>query len=204
MIDPISWAHSWPYLAAALAAGYLLGSIPFGLLLTRFAGFGDIRVKGSGNIGASNVLRSTNKKLAALTLLLDGGKGAVAVLIAQNWGPDITIVAAGGALIGHMAPVWLRLRGGKGVATAIGVFLALAWPVGVLMCLTWLAVAAATRYSSLSALIAMAAAPAFAWWLADPQRMEFAIFTAILVWLSHISNIRRLLSGAETRIGERD
>ena len=203
MIYPISWAHSGPYLAAAFLAAYVLGSVPFGLLLTRLSGYGDIRRRGSGNIGASNVLRSANKWLAALTLLLDGGKGAAAVLVARIYGPDIAIVAALGVLIGHMAPVWLRFRGGKGVATALGVFLALAFPVGALMCLTWLLAAALTRYSSVSALTAMAASPLYAWWLADPQRTEFAILVAVLVWLSHISNVRRLISGDEAKISFR-
>lgn len=204
MVDPISWAHSWPYLGGALLGGYVLGSIPFGLLLTRLAGHRDIRSHGSGNIGASNVLRTTTKTLAAATLLLDGGKGAAAVLIAAAFGPDAAVLAALGSLIGHMAPVWLGFRGGKGVATAIGVFLALAWPVGLAMIGTWLAVAAVTRYSSLSALTALAASPLYSWWLADPQRAEFAIAAAVLVWLCHISNIRRLLAGTEARLHQRD
>ena len=136
MIYPISWAHAAPYLGAAFALAYLLGSIPFGLILTRLAGHGDIREIGSGNIGATNVLRTGSKPLAALTLLLDGGKGAAAVLIAMYWGPDIAIVAALGALVGHLCPVWLRFRGGKGVATGLGILLGLSWPAGLLACLT--------------------------------------------------------------------
>ncbi len=201
MIDPISWAFSGPYIAAAFAAGYLLGTVPFGLLLTRLAGLGDIRKLGSGNIGATNVLRTGNKALAALTLLLDGGKGAVAVLIGWQWGQDIAIVAAAGAIIGHMFPVWLRFRGGKGVATGLGVLLALSWPVGLAACATWLAVAAVFRYSSLAALVSLAAAPAYAWWLADPQRMEFAAALALVIWLKHAGNIRRLVTGQESKIG---
>jgi acyl phosphate:glycerol-3-phosphate acyltransferase len=200
MIDPISWAHSWPYILSAFAGGYLLGALPFGLILTRLAGMGDIRAIGSGNIGATNVLRTGNKKVAAATLLLDGAKGAVAVLIAQIYGPDIAVVAATGALLGHLFPVWLKFRGGKGVATALGILLALAPAVGGLACATWLLAAALFRYSSLSALLALAAAPLYMWWLADPQRTEFAIAMAILVWIRHWQNIRRLMTGTESRI----
>jgi glycerol-3-phosphate acyltransferase PlsY len=201
MIDPISWAHSWPYIAVTFAFGYLLGSIPFGLLLTKAAGLGDIRKIGSGNIGATNVLRTGSKKLAALTLVLDGGKGAAAVLGGGLYGPDMAIVAAAGAIAGHLFPVWLRFKGGKGVATALGVLLALSWPVGVLACLTWLAAAAAFRFSSLAALLAVAAAPAYAHYFADPQRREFAIALAVVIWLTHARNIARLVTGTEPRIG---
>ncbi|MFQ5955663.1 MAG: glycerol-3-phosphate 1-O-acyltransferase PlsY [Kiloniellales bacterium] len=205
MPDPISWAYSWPYFAAALAAGYFLGAIPFGLVLTRLAGLGDIRELGSGNIGATNVLRTGRKGLAVATLLLDGGKGAAAVLIAWNFGPDITVTAAAGVLIGHCFPVWLKFRGGKGVATALGIYLALAPPVGALACLSWLAVAAAVRYSSLASLTAMGLAPVFAFFLADPQQFELAIFVALVTVLRHHANIRRLLKGEESKIGrERD
>ena len=204
MPNPISWEFSWPYLLAALLFGYGLGSIPFGLVLTRLAGIGDIRKIGSGNIGATNVLRTGNKALALATLLLDGGKGAAAVLIADLWGPDIAVTAGAGALIGHLAPVWLGFRGGKGVATALGLLLGIAWPVGLAACLTWLAVAALSRYSSLAALVALAAAPGFAAWLADPQIMELAGLVAILVWLRHWENIVRLLRGREPRIGQKD
>jgi len=204
MPDPISWEFSWPYLTAALLGGYLLGSIPFGVVLTRIAGMGDIRKIGSGNIGATNVLRTGNKGLALATLLLDGGKGAAAVLIGWNWGPDTAVVAGTGALIGHMAPVWLKFRGGKGVATALGVLLAIAWPVGLAACGTWLAIAAIFRYSSLAALVALAASPAYAVWLADPQIMELAGFTAVLVWLRHWQNIVRLLRGREPKIGRKE
>lgn len=203
MIDPISWSYSAPYLAAALAGGYLLGAIPFGIILTRLAGLGDLRKMGSGNIGATNVLRTGRKGIAAATLLLDGGKGAAAVAIATNWGPDITIVAAAGALLGHLFPVWLGFRGGKGVATGLGILLALSWPVGALACATWLLFAAVFRYSSLAALAAVAAAPVYAWLFADPQRMEFAIVMAALIWLRHHGNIRRLATGAESKIGDK-
>ena len=183
--------------------GYLLGSIPFGLVLTRLAGLGDIRKIGSGNIGATNVLRTGNKALAAATLLLDGGKGAVAVLIARYlFGPDAAIVAGAGAgaFLGHLFPVWLKFRGGKGVATTLGIFLAIAWPVGVIACLVWLLVALLFRYSSLAALIAVAAAPIAAWFLADGPTAGLALFLAVVIWLRHHENIVRLLKGEESKI----
>jgi len=201
MPNPISWEFSWPFLLAALLGGYLLGSIPFGLVLTRLAGVGDIRKIGSGNIGATNVLRTGNKVLALATLLLDGAKGAAAVLIAGLWGPDMAVTAAVGALIGHLAPVWLGFRGGKGVATALGLLLGIAWMVGLAACLVWLCAAVLFRYSSLAALLALAAAPGFAIWLADPQIVELAGLVAALVWLRHWENIARLLRGREPKIG---
>jgi glycerol-3-phosphate acyltransferase PlsY len=182
-------------------AAYLLGSVPFGLVLTRLAGLGDLRQIGSGNIGATNVLRTGNKALAALTLVLDGGKGAAAVLIARMWGPDMAVIAAGAAVLGHLFPVWLKFRGGKGMATGLGVWLALAWPVGVAACATWLAVAALTRYSSLASLIAIAAAPVYALYLADAQRAQLGLLLAILIILRHHTNIRRLVTGREPKIG---
>ena len=201
MPEPLGgFAYTWPFYAAALA-GYLIGSIPFGLILTRLAGLGDIRAIGSGNIGATNVLRTGNKGLAAITLLLDIGKGALAVLLAGHYGPDMAVLAGGGAVVGHTAPVWLGFKGGKGVATALGVLTAIAWPVGGLSALTWIATAALTRISSLAALIAIAAAPVYAYALADPQRAELALFIAVLVWLRHRENIRRLVKGQEPRIG---
>ncbi|HEX7007141.1 MAG TPA: glycerol-3-phosphate 1-O-acyltransferase PlsY [Alphaproteobacteria bacterium] len=203
MPEPLGdFSYTWPFYAGALL-GYLLGSIPFGLLLTRLAGLGDIRQIGSGNIGATNVLRTGRKGLAALTLLLDGGKGAAAVLIGDRFGIDMAVIAGAAALVGHIFPVWLRFKGGKGVATALGVLLSIAFPAGALACLTWLAVAALTRYSSLAALVALAAAPVYAWWLADFQRMELAIFIAVLVWIRHAANIRRLLKGDEPKIGRK-
>ncbi len=202
MVDPLGdWSYTWPFLAAALL-GYLLGSIPFGLVLTRLAGKGDIRQIGSGNIGATNVLRTGSKPLAAATLVLDGGKGAAAALIGQAVaGPDIAILAAGGAFLGHLFPVWLRFRGGKGVATFLGVVLALAFPVGAACCLTWLVVAALFRFSSLAALASALAAPVFAWFWASPQLVELTAALAVLVFVRHHANIRRLLAGEEPKIG---
>ena len=184
----------------AALTGYLLGSIPFGLVLTKLAGHGDIRKIGSGNIGATNVLRTGRKGLAAATLILDGAKGAVAVLIAGIWSQDMAVLAGGGAMLGHCFPVWLRFKGGKGVATALGILLAIAWPVGLLACLTWLVMAVVFRYSSVAALTAIAASPIFAWWLADPQRAYLAALIAVLVWIRHHENIRRLLKGEESKI----
>jgi glycerol-3-phosphate acyltransferase PlsY len=201
LIDPISWSYSWPYIAVALACGYLLGSVPFGLLLTRFAGLGDIRGIGSGNIGATNVLRTGRKSLAAATLLLDAGKGALTVMLGDLYGPDIAIVAGLGAMLGHLFPVWLRFQGGKGVATALGVILALSWQTGLAALMVWIAVAALFRYSSLAALVAAAAAPVIAWFIATQQLAEFFALIAVLVWMRHAGNIRRLIRGEESRIG---
>ena len=203
MIHPIDWGHAAPYLLTALAAGYLLGAIPFGLLLTRMAGLGDIRRIGSGNIGATNVLRAGSKGLAALTMLLDAAKGAAAVLLGGLYGPDIAIVTALGAILGHIFPVWLKFRGGKGVATALGLVLAFSWQVGLLALAIWIAVVAATRYSSAGALAATAATPFLCAWLATPQITEFMTVVCVLIWLRHAGNIRRLIQGTETRIGRR-
>lgn len=191
------------YLSLIIAAlvGYLLGSIPFGLVLTKLAGLGDIRQIGSGNIGATNVLRTGRKSLAAATLILDGAKGAVAVLIVGAFGgQDMAVLAGAGAMLGHCFPVWLGFKGGKGVATALGILLAIAWPVGLLACLTWLVVAFVFRYSSAAALTALALSPAYAWFLADPQRAGLAALIALLVWIRHHENIRRLLKGEESKI----
>lgn len=180
---------------------YLLGSMPFGLLLTRAAGLGDIRAIGSGNIGATNVLRTGRKGLAAATLLLDGGKGAAAVLIARSWGDEAALVAAAAVLMGHIFPIWLGFRGGKGVATALGLWFGLSWPVAVIACATWLIMAALFRFSSLAALVALATAPAWALWFADPWRAGLGLGVAALVAARHHANITRLLSGKEPKIG---
>lgn len=214
MFDPHLLIHAWPYYLAAIVGGYLLGSIPFGLVLTRAAGLGDIRKIGSGNIGATNVLRTGNKGLALATLLLDGGKGAAAVLLVRwFWGPDAAILAGAGAMLGHLFPVWLGFKGGKGVATTLGTLLAADFPVGLAACATWLVVAFAFRYSSLASLISVPAAALYAWYLpllwapgeesvGDARMAAFAVFLAVLVWSKHHTNIRRLLDGSEPKIGK--
>lgn len=191
------------FLAVPFAFGYLLGSIPFGLLLTRAAGLGDIRTQGSGNIGATNVLRTGNKTLAAATLLLDALKGAVAVIACGLIAPPCAAAAAAGAVVGHMFPVWLGFKGGKGMATAIGVLLGLSWPAGVVTCATWLAIAAAFRYSSLASLLSILLGALASWYfLPWPSALMMTLIVP-LVWVRHHANIRRLLSGTEPKIGQR-
>jgi glycerol-3-phosphate acyltransferase PlsY len=200
MFPSLDWSLV-PAFVAALAFGYLLGSIPFGVLLTRFAGTADIRAIGSGNIGATNVLRTGHKGLAAATLLGDALKGTLAVLIAALYGRDLALAAALGAFLGHLYPVWLKFQGGKGVATYIGILLALAGPVGLAFCLIWLVVAALTRYSSLSGLLASAASPLALWMLGDrPAALLMALLT-VLLWIKHRSNLARLVNGSEGKIG---
>ena len=189
--------------------GYLLGSIPFGVVLTRAAGAGDVRNIGSGNIGATNVLRTGRKDLAIATLILDAGKGAVALLIARHlFGETAGVIAGGAAFLGHLFPVWLGFKGGKGVATFFGLILAACWPLGLLAAATWLIVAFALRYSSLAALVAAALTPLYALLplpaLGLPAPMSIlilAIFTAVLIYIRHHENIARLLKGAEPKIG---
>jgi glycerol-3-phosphate acyltransferase PlsY len=183
--------------------GYLLGSIPFGLLLTRAAGLGDIRKVGSGNIGATNVLRTGHKGLAAATLLLDALKGVVAVLIARQLGELAAVGAAAGAVLGHMFPVWLSFKGGKGMATALGVMWGLAWPVGAIACAAWLAFAAIFRYSSLATLLSIGVAAIAAWFLTDSRAAMLLTLLVPLVWARHHQNIARLLAGTEPKIGQR-
>ena len=199
-----------PAYAAALLFGYLCGSIPFGLIITRLAGTRDIRSIGSGNIGATNVLRTGRKGLAAATLVGDALKGTFAVLaIYYYYGPeyryfahDLAIPAAFGAFLGHLFPVWLGFKGGKGAATYIGLLLGLAWPVALAFCLIWLAVAAITRYSSLAALVASAATPFALWMLGTwPEPALFALLT-VLLWIMHRGNIARLMNGTEGKIGK--
>jgi len=191
------------FLPVAFVIGYLLGSIPFGLLLTRVAGTADLRSIGSGNIGATNVLRTGRKGLAAATLLLDMLKGTVAVLIAGSLGgPNAAMLAALGAFLGHLFPVWLKFRGGKGVAVYIGVLLGLFWPAAVVFCLVWLATAVTSRYSSLSALVASVVTPLFLWWFGHAALASlFAVLTLLLFYM-HRENIKRLQAGTEGRIGQ--
>jgi len=188
-----------PLLAAAVI-GYLLGSIPFGLLLTRLAGHGDIRQIGSGNIGATNVLRTGGKGLAALTVLLDLVKGAAAVVSAERWGHEAALAAAGCAIVGHMFPVWLGFRGGKGVATALGVLIPLAWPVALVTAVLWMATALLFHYSSLAALVAAVAGAVLAAIVADKATALLIAGIVLLIIARHHANIRRLLAGTESRI----
>lgn len=187
--------------ALAFAFGYLLGSIPFGLLLTRAAGAPDIRAIGSGNIGATNVLRTGRKGLAAATLFCDMVKGTTAVLIAAYFGAEAAIAAGLGAFLGHLFPVWLNFKGGKGVATYIGVLIGLYWPAALVFGAVWIAVAAATRYSSLAALIASALTPLGLWFFGLPNVAALFLLLTVLLWVMHRANIARLLNGSEGKIG---
>jgi glycerol-3-phosphate acyltransferase PlsY len=191
-------------LPAAFIVGYLLGSIPFGLILTRFAGTPDLRSIGSGNIGATNVLRTGRKGLAAATLICDMLKGTLAVLIAGYYGgPDAAMLAALGAFLGHLFPVWLRFKGGKGVAVYIGVLIGLFWPAAVVFCVLWLAIAAISRYSSLAALVASVVTPIYLWWFGHlALALLFAVLTLLLFYM-HRANIARLQAGTEGRIGQK-
>lgn len=186
----------------AIICGYLVGSIPFGLVLTRLAKLGDIRDIGSGNIGATNVLRTGNKMLALATLLLDSAKGAAAALIIGSFDPLAGLIGGGMAILGHNYPVWLKFKGGKGVATTLGVLIALAWPVGIAACATWMLTAFLFRISSLAALVALATSPVFAWLLADPELTALAALLAILSFIRHHENIARLMKGKETKISD--
>ena len=188
----------------ALVLGYLLGSIPFGLFFVWISGGGDVRKIGSGNIGATNVLRTGKKWAAAATLLCDGAKGAAAVLIARHLLPGTEIIAAAGAVLGHIFPVWLRFKGGKGVATFLGISLALYWMAGLAVAVTWLLMALGLRISSLSALIAVALAPFFFWLTGHGAYAPVVALLALLVIVMHHANIRRLLNGTEPRIGSKD
>ena len=189
--------------AAALIFGYLCGSIPFGVLLTRFAGAPDLRSVGSGNIGATNVLRTGRRFLAAATLAGDIFKGTLAVaVIGFMFGRDAALYAALGAFLGHLFPVWLGFKGGKGVATYIGLLLGLAlWLALIAYCLVWIAIAAASRYSSLAALAASAATPAVLWWNGNVPEAKLFLLLSALVWLMHRANIARLISGTESQVG---
>ena len=190
-------------LIACIVGGYLLGSIPFGVIITRLGGAGDVRQIGSGNIGATNVLRTGRRDLALLTLLGDGGKGVVAVLVARAlWGESAAALAGACAFLGHLFPVWLGFKGGKGVATFFGMMIAAAWPVGLLAGATWIAVAFLLRMSSLAALTAVALTPIYALLLhAGRPVLALALFAGVLVYIRHHENIRRLLKGEEPKIG---
>jgi glycerol-3-phosphate acyltransferase PlsY len=191
-------------LPLAFIIGYLLGSIPFGLILTRLAGTPDLRSIGSGNIGATNVLRTGRRGLAAATLICDMLKGTLAVLIAGYFGgPDAAMLAALGAFLGHLFPVWLGFKGGKGVAVYIGVLIGLFWPAAVLFCLLWIAIAATTRYSSLSALVASVVTPIFLWWLGHITLASLFAALTLLLFYMHRANIARLQAGTEGRIGQK-
>jgi glycerol-3-phosphate acyltransferase PlsY len=198
---------SLPYVIATFLAGYLLGSIPFGLIVTKLAGSGDIRAVGSGNIGATNVLRTGRKGLAIATLLGDMLKGTAAVLLV-NWftgfaAPEAGLVAGLGAVFGHVFPVWLKFKGGKGVATYIGVLIAVSWPIALGFAAIWAAVAALTRYSSLSGLLASAATPVLLWFFAGHKPAVMFLILTVLVWLMHRGNIARLIAGTEPKIGSK-
>ncbi|NTU77310.1 MAG: glycerol-3-phosphate 1-O-acyltransferase PlsY [Alphaproteobacteria bacterium] len=194
----MSFFVSWIVLFLA----YLLGSVPFGLLLTKLAGLGDIRGIGSGNIGATNVLRTGKKGLALLTLLLDGGKGVAAVLLAAPVAPGTERLAGLAVLLGHLYPVWLRFKGGKGVATSFGVLTALAWPVGLGAMLIWLLTAAVFRYSSLAALVSVGLAPGLAFGLGRSDLVFLSLLIVLFVFIKHAANIRRLMKGTEPKIGQ--
>jgi glycerol-3-phosphate acyltransferase PlsY len=209
MPDPINLAASAPYFLAALMFGYVLGSIPFGLLLTKMAGLGDVRSIGSGNIGATNVLRTGRKDIAAATLLLDAGKGLVAVVLAAQFGPATAALAGIGALLGHCYPVWLRFKGGKGVATFLGIAIGLSWPHALLFAVVWLVMAVALRYSSLAALVASLCVPIAAFLLPEGSFLgawaigEVTLIMVVLIWWKHRENIMRLLKGQESKIGRK-
>ncbi len=192
-----------PYSWVALAAGYVLGSTPFGLIFTRMAGLGDVRAVGSGNIGATNVLRMGNGWVAAATLLGDVFKGTAAVLLAGSWSPFLGLIAGFGAFLGHLYPFWLKFNGGKGVATFIGVLMALSWQAVLVFALVWLSLAALVRYSSLASLMASLSAPIVFYFIgATFSAITFALMTLIL-WIKHRQNISRLLTGQESKIGQK-
>jgi acyl phosphate:glycerol-3-phosphate acyltransferase len=201
MLDATTPELAWSARLGLALIGYLLGSVPFGLILTRLAGLGDIRAVGSGNIGATNVLRTGRKGLAAATLLLDALKGTAAVLIGWRWGLEGALLAGLAAFLGHCFPVWLKFKGGKGVATFLGVLLGLHWPAMVAAALIWIGTAALTRYSSLSALVAAAATPVVLLASGKPHEALVFLVLAAIVWIKHRPNIARLLDGTEGRIG---
>ena len=191
-----------PFLIVAFFVGYFFGSIPFGLLLTKFAGTEDLRSIGSGSIGATNVLRTGRKSLAAGTLIGDALKGTLAVVVCGYYGgPNAAMLAGFGAFLGHLYPVWLKFKGGKGVATYIGVLIGLFWPAAIVFCVMWIATAITTRYSSLSALIAAFVTPLFLWWFGHPALASLLVIMTMLMFYAHRENIKRLQAGSENKIG---
>jgi acyl phosphate:glycerol-3-phosphate acyltransferase len=209
MLHPINWQVALPYYAAALAFGYLLGSIPFGIIFTRLAGTQDIRAIGSGSIGATNVLRTGRKGLAAATVIADALKGTVAVLVMFAWwGRDHAMLAGIGAFLGHLFPIWLMFKGGKGVATFLGVLIGVAWitadwPAILVFAVIWLAIAGMTRYSSLASLLACAAVPIYFWLNGERQEAQVFVLLALLATFMHRGNIARLWRGTEGKIGQK-
>jgi acyl phosphate:glycerol-3-phosphate acyltransferase len=201
----VRWDSDWPLLLATFILAYLLGSIPFGLIFGWLAGAGDIRKIGSGNIGATNVLRTGNRWAAAATLIGDGGKAVVAVLVAQTYFglAPFLVIAGFGAFVGHVYPVWLGFRGGKGVASFIGVTLALDWPIGLLTCASWLVTARTFRISSLAALVTAAMTPLYFVVAGELLFAALALVLALLIFISHWANLERLWRGEEPRIGKR-
>ncbi|MEL6233851.1 MAG: glycerol-3-phosphate 1-O-acyltransferase PlsY [Pseudomonadota bacterium] len=202
--DILGWDRAWPWLLGCLIAGYVLGSVPFGLILTRALGLGDVRRIGSGNIGATNVLRTGHRGAAAATLLLDGLKGFAAVAITfALYGPLPAQLAGIGALLGHVFPIWLRFRGGKGVATYLGVLFGLSWPVGLAACATWGLMALVARISSLAAIVTVLTAPVWLFLAGGRDAVWALVLLSALVLARHSANIARLLAGREPRIGSR-
>ena len=203
MPDPISWSIALPYMIAALAFGYLLGSIPFGLIFTKLAGHGDVRDIGSGSIGATNVLRTGSKKFAAATVTADIVKGTAAVMIAAEFGPDQAVMAGLGAFLGHCFPVWLKFKGGKGAATYFGITIAVLWKVALIFMGIWILNALITRYSSVSSLLASLATPIALYWFGYVQWAELFALLTLIVWIKHHSNFKRLFNGSESKIGQK-
>ncbi|AMJ59838.1 glycerol-3-phosphate 1-O-acyltransferase PlsY [Bosea sp. PAMC 26642] len=207
MPDMMSWGLSWPQVLAALVIGYLLGSIPFGIVLTKLSGGPDLRSIGSGNIGATNVLRTGNKKLAAATLVGDMLKGTAAVALAGYLlgGRNAALLGGFGAFIGHLFPVWLRFKGGKGVATYLGVLIGLKFSIALLFAALWISIAYLSRYSSLSALVASLLTPLLLWiWVGDQRAAALMALLTVLLWFMHRTNIARLIGGREGKIGQKD
>lgn len=200
-LESLNWQVDAPYWGAMLLLGYLIGSVPFGLVLTKLRGGPDLRTIGSGNIGATNVLRTGNKGLAALTLLLDALKGTLAALIGWRYGPQMALLGALGAFLGHLFPVWLNFKGGKGVATFLGCLLGIAWKAALVFIVVWIGVAFITRYSSLSALLASSGATLALWLLGEGQAAYLFGLLTVLIIIMHRENIARLLNGSESKIG---